>query len=305
MSLSHSRRSRAPLRALGSSPDQRGPLNVPSQKLHVIAALGLMAAASCGGSDPASPEVAGAPVLVDVARALGVSFSQSPGAHADYPLPASMGGGVALFDADSDGDLDLYVANDYGLNRFYRNEGDGSFKDVAEELGLLDRGNGMGVSFGDLNNDGLLDVYVANMSSTAGNRILDRLKDDVDEEVYEMLKKTAAGNTIFSIWRLIRVSSPSSVAAMCRDARALTRSTLGRGQRFAENPGPIFLFGRSPVSLKSKGQGTAWGPGPPKSLPTAFRIGNCVRSGPCALPSSDLLSPRSPPPRIARTSSWL
>ncbi len=103
----------------------------------------------------------------------------------------------AAADYDLDGDLDLYVANDYGLNRFYRNEGDGSFKDVAEELGLLDRGNGMGVSFGDLNNDGLLDVYVANMSSTAGNRILDRLKDDVDEEVYEMLKKTAAGNTIF------------------------------------------------------------------------------------------------------------
>ena len=103
----------------------------------------------------------------------------------------------AAADYDLDGDLDLYVANDYGLNRFYRNEGDGSFKDVAEELGLLDRGNGMGVSFGDLNNDGLLDVYVANMSSTAGNRILDRLKGDVDEEVYEMLKKTAAGNTIF------------------------------------------------------------------------------------------------------------
>ena len=103
----------------------------------------------------------------------------------------------AAADYDLDGDLDLYVANDYGLNRFYRNEGDGSFKDVAEELGLLDRGNGMGVSWGDLNNDGVLDVYVANMSSTAGNRILDRLKDEVDEEIFEQLKKTAAGNTIF------------------------------------------------------------------------------------------------------------
>ena len=103
----------------------------------------------------------------------------------------------AVADYDLDGDLDLYVANDYGLNRFYRNEGDGTFAEVAEELGLLDRGNGMGVSFGDLNNDGVLDVYVANMSSTAGNRILDRLKDEVDAEAFEMLKKTAAGNTIF------------------------------------------------------------------------------------------------------------
>ncbi len=103
----------------------------------------------------------------------------------------------AAADYDLDGDLDLYVGNDYGLNRFYQNEGDGSFKDVAEDLGLLDRGNGMGVSWGDLNNDGLLDVYVANMSSTAGNRILDRLKEEVDEEAFEQLKKTAAGNTIF------------------------------------------------------------------------------------------------------------
>jgi len=103
----------------------------------------------------------------------------------------------AAADYDGDGDLDLYVANDYGTNRFYRNEGDGSFAEVAEELGVLDRGNGMGVSWGDLNNDGQLDVYVANMSSTAGNRILDRLKEDVDEEIYVQLKKTAAGNTIF------------------------------------------------------------------------------------------------------------
>lgn len=118
--------------------------------------------------------------------------AEQAGVQAGYWSYAS-----AAADYDLDGDLDLYVANDYGLNRFYRNEGDGTFAEVAEELGLLDRGNGMGVSFGDLNNDGLLDIYVANMSSTAGNRILDRLKDEVDAETFEMLKKTAAGNTIF------------------------------------------------------------------------------------------------------------
>ena len=40
---------------------------------------------------------------------------------------------------------------------------------------MLDPGNGMGVSFGDYNNDGLLDLHASNMTSTAGNRILGRL----------------------------------------------------------------------------------------------------------------------------------
>ena len=103
----------------------------------------------------------------------------------------------AAADYDGDGDIDLYVANDYGSNQLYRNEGDGRFVDVALEMGVLVQGNGMGVAWCDLNNDGVLDLYVANMSSTAGNRILDRLKEDVDPEIHAQLKKSAAGNTIF------------------------------------------------------------------------------------------------------------
>ena len=49
----------------------------------------------------------------------------------------------------------------------------------------------------DSNGDGLLDLYVSNMSSTAGNRILGRLSDDIDPELFSALKKLAAGNTIF------------------------------------------------------------------------------------------------------------
>ncbi len=98
-------------------------------------------------------------------------------------------------DVNSDGLVDLYVANDFGEKALFINKGD-KFVDEAKERGVLDPGNGMGVSFGDYNNDGLLDLHASNMSSTAGNRIMSRLfpkakaKDNV-------LKKLAAGNNLF------------------------------------------------------------------------------------------------------------
>jgi VCBS repeat protein len=104
---------------------------------------------------------------------------------------------AAAADYDNDGDVDLYVANDYGTNRLWTNDGAGRFSDAAGQLGVKDKGNGMGVTWGDLNQDGLLDLYVSNMSSTAGNRILGRLQDDLDPELHATLKKLAAGNTIF------------------------------------------------------------------------------------------------------------
>ena len=98
-------------------------------------------------------------------------------------------------DADSDGKLDLYVANDFGRNALYINQGN-RFTDSAEPSGTVDAGNGMGVSFGDYDNDGDLDLFVTNMSSMAGNRILNRLFPSGDRED-NVLKKLASGNTLF------------------------------------------------------------------------------------------------------------
>lgn len=104
---------------------------------------------------------------------------------------------AAAADFDEDGDQDLYVANDYGKNSLYINQGDGRFVDAARKLGVLDTGNGMGAAWGDLNNDGRLDLYVSNMSSSAGNRILRRLAGKQAGGVMQTLFKLAAGNTIF------------------------------------------------------------------------------------------------------------
>ena len=102
---------------------------------------------------------------------------------------------AAFADYDEDGDQDLYVANDFGENGFYLNEGE-TFIDVATARNVLDPGNGMGVSFGDYDNDGDLDLHVTNMSSTAGNRILARLYPDAAPGD-SVLKKLASGNSLF------------------------------------------------------------------------------------------------------------
>lgn len=72
---------------------------------------------------------------------------------------------VAAADYDGDGDQDLYVANDFGRNVLYQNQGDGTFRDVALETGTLAIGGSMSATWGDYDNDGRLDLYVAAIRS--------------------------------------------------------------------------------------------------------------------------------------------
>src|SRR5207244_6561252 len=65
---------------------------------------------------------------------------------------------VASADYDNDGYPDLMVANDFGRKNLYHNNGDGTFSEVAKEAGVLDFSGGMGVTFGDFDDDGYLDI---------------------------------------------------------------------------------------------------------------------------------------------------
>ena len=107
---------------------------------------------------------------------------------------------AAWGDYDSDGDPDLYVANDFGRNNLYRNEGDGTFSDVASELGVEDLGAGMSVAWGDYDSDGDLDLYTANMWSSAGLRITG--SEQFDAAVPQrgprgQFRRQAQGNSLF------------------------------------------------------------------------------------------------------------
>jgi hypothetical protein len=67
-------------------------------------------------------------------------------------------------DADNDGFDDLYAACDFGTDRFFRNNGDGTFTDITEKAIGIDSKKGMNVDWGDYDNDGLLDIYVTNIT---------------------------------------------------------------------------------------------------------------------------------------------
>ncbi len=95
-------------------------------------------------------------------------------------------------DFDRDGDADLYVANDFGPNHLFRNEGGGELVDVTAELTATGMGFSMGVTWGDYDEDGRPDLYISNMYSKAGRRITARITD-IDPRLVEM----ARGNALF------------------------------------------------------------------------------------------------------------
>lgn len=104
---------------------------------------------------------------------------------------------AAAADYDRDGDLDLYVANNFGSNRLWRNDGEGRFEDVAGAAGVAARGITFGCAWADLNADGLLDLYLTRPASTTGNRILARLDQGHTDTSLRGLEDLATGNRLF------------------------------------------------------------------------------------------------------------
>jgi hypothetical protein len=131
-------------------------------------------------------------------------------AFEDVTVAAGMGGPDQRFsfaasfeDYDDDGDQDLYVANDFGRNHLWRNDRSAEapfrFVDVAAELNVEDIASGMGVTWADFDLDGVSDVYVSNMFSSAGNRIgFDRrFHADAGADALGHYRRHASGNSLF------------------------------------------------------------------------------------------------------------
>jgi tetratricopeptide (TPR) repeat protein/peroxiredoxin len=103
-------------------------------------------------------------------------------------------------DFNRDGWPDLYVVNDFGRKNLYRNNGNGTFTDVAQQMGVEDVGAGMSVCWFDYDNDGAEDLYVADMWTAAGERVSmqDIFEKDAPQETRALYHKHAMGNSLFS-----------------------------------------------------------------------------------------------------------
>ena len=115
----------------------------------------------------------------DIAQKAGVRFVLENCATPEKHQPETMPAGVALFDYDGDGWLDIYLVNGAEMpslvktgpkyyNRLYHNNRDGTFSDVSERAGVTGAGYGMGVAVGDYDNDGWPDLFLANVN---GNQL--------------------------------------------------------------------------------------------------------------------------------------
>jgi len=101
-------------------------------------------------------------------------------------------------DYNGDGWPDLYVVNDFGRKNLYRNNGNGTFTDVAKIAGVEDVGAGMSVCWLDYNNDRAQDLYIANMWTAAGERITNDtgFQKTASAEVQALYRKHAMGNSL-------------------------------------------------------------------------------------------------------------
>jgi enediyne biosynthesis protein E4 len=145
----------------------------------ILALIAFTAILSCGifliASEPAIPAPG---KFVDITEHCGVHFIHKASPTSRKYLPETMGSGVALFDYENDGLLDLYLVNGAPIedptppgtiprkdgpqywNRLYHQNKDGTFEDVTEHAGVAGTGYGMGVATADYDNDGFEDLYV-------------------------------------------------------------------------------------------------------------------------------------------------
>ena len=151
----------------------------------------------------------------DATSTLGINFEYIASHTSRKYLIETMGSGVALFDYDNDGRLDIFVVNGAPLsdptpkgtipqkagpkdwNRLYHQKSDGTFEDVTEGAGLQGVGYGMGVAVGDYDNDGFEDLYV---TAYGGNKLYHNNGDGTFTDVTEKAGVAGSGWSTSAAW---------------------------------------------------------------------------------------------------------
>jgi len=169
--------------------------------------IGILLLASCA--------YAAADDFVDITASSGVHFQHAASHTSKKYLLESMGSGVALFDYDNDGRLDIFLVNGTTLsdptakgaipqktspahwNRLFHQKADGTFEDTTEKAGLAGIGYGMGVAVGDFDNDGFDDLYV---TAYGGNRLYRNNGNGTFTDVTEKSGTAGSGWSTSAAW---------------------------------------------------------------------------------------------------------
>jgi len=146
--------------------------------LMAVAAL-CLAARLLPSSNRLAPAISAAGVtrFENVAQPAGLEMTPLNGASPDKHLVETMGSGGVFFDMDGDGWVDIFLVDGGSVadpavarrarHRLYRNRGNGAFEDVTAASGIVPRGYGQGACAADIDNDGLIDLYVTGFTENA------------------------------------------------------------------------------------------------------------------------------------------
>jgi enediyne biosynthesis protein E4 len=193
---------------------------VPSRNGLVLLSLALAVLAIFRGTqNPVAKEAAqqagSVPRFVDITSAAGVNFRGLASHTSRKYLLETMGSGVAVFDYDNDGRLDIFAVNGAPLsdptspgtipqksgreywNRLFHQKNDGTFEDLTERAGLQGVGYGMGVAVGDYDNDGFEDLYV---TAYGGNKLYHNNGDGTFTDVTEKAGVAGSGWSTSAAW---------------------------------------------------------------------------------------------------------
>ena len=151
----------------------------PLSRWATAVAVALAASGTIGAvaQQRSQPQDASLPTFRDVARQAGLDFVHVNGASDDKFLPEIIGGGALFLDFDNDGWLDVFLVDGGSFanpavargarHRLFRNRHNGTFADVTDASNIQHRGYGMGACAGDVDNDGLTDLYITNVGPNA------------------------------------------------------------------------------------------------------------------------------------------